>query len=162
MTWYAVCGIAALCIAVCMSLTRSKLSLFVLGYLVGLWVIQSISSELHPEGLLKLFPTVPLIIIFQWFALTILDKTHIRARITPIVIGFAMLFESACITEDILGLRFFFYYYGIVLGVTSLLAALEGAYYGGVGILGKSFVGDRRVGFHFSWLSQSLQVIKKD
>ena len=145
-----------------MSLTRSKLSLFVLAYLVGLWVIQSISSELHPEGLLKLFPTVPLIIIFQWFMLGLLDTFHIKARIVPVVIGIAMLFEAACITEDLLGQRFFFYYYGIVMGVTSLLAALEGAYYGGIGILSKALTGDRRAGFHFSWLSQSLQVIKKD
>ena len=162
MTWYAVCGIAALCIAACMSLTRSKLSLFVLAYLGGLWVIQSISSELHPEGLLKLFPTVPLIIIFQWYMLSLLDTFHIKARITPIVMGIAMLLEAACITEDLLGQRFFFYYYGMALGVTSLLAALEGGYYGISGILGKAFVGDRRAGFRFSWLSQSLQVIKKD
>ena len=161
MTW-ADLGIIAIFIAGVMSLTRSKLSLFVFAYLIGILLIQTISSELHPEGKLKLFPTVPIIIIFQYFMLYSLDKSHIRARIVPLVIGLAMFFEAVCITEDMFGQRYFVLYYGMVLGVTSLLASLEGGYFGINGILSKALVGDRRVTFRFSWLSEGLAVIKKE
>lgn len=162
MSWADV-GIIAIFIAGIMSLTRSSLSRTVFVYLIGVLLIQSIASELHPEGKLKVFPAIPITIIFQWAILTFLDKSYIRAKVTPIVIGIAMLFEAVCITENLLGARYIVLWYGMVLGVTSLLAALEGAVYGGSSILSKFTSWDRRNRFRYSWLFQAgMPFNKKD
>ena len=165
MPWYLDFGIIAIFLSGGMALAaRSKLSLatHVFCYLIALMVIQSICSELHPEGKLKVFPSIPLVILLQWYILHLLGNNHIRAKITPYALNAAMLFGSVCIVENLLGERYFVLWYGMVIGCTSLLAALEGAYYAGRGILSKRFTGDRRNRFQYSWLSQSLQVIKKD
>ena len=163
MTWADV-GIIALFISGIMTLiTRSKLSLFVFCYLLGILFIQSIFSELHPEGKLTLFPAVPILIIFSWFCLEVLDKTYIQAKITPITIGIAMLFEAICITEDLFDQSYFVGYYGMVIGITNLLAALEGAIKGGsIRFIGSNNTSERRGNFRMSWLFHSLQASKKD
>lgn len=163
MPWYLDLGIIAIFLSGGMALlTRSKLSALVFGYLIGVLVIQSISSELHPEGLLKVFPSIPLVILAQWFALSLLEKVYIRSKLTSTALGIAMLFGAVCIIENLLGQRYIVLYYGMVIGVTSLVAALEGAFYGGSGVLSKYYTGDRRNRFRYSWLFQGLPFSKKD
>lgn len=163
MNWAHV-GIIAILISGLMSLkTRSKLSLFVFCYLLGILFIQSFFSELHPEGKLKLFPAVPVIIIFQWYCLAVFESSHIKAKITPIVIAFAMIFQAVMLVENLFGLRYFVVYFGTVIGLTSLIAALEGFYYGGGFKFTKSnAIGERRGGSGLSWLFPSLQTHKED
>ena len=163
MAWYLDLGIIAIFLSGAMALlTRSMLSRVVVFYLIGVMASQSLSSELHPEGLLKVFPSIPLVILFQWFILSLLEKFYIRSKLTSIVLGIAMLFGTACIIENLLGQRYIVMYYGMVIGVTSLVAALEGAFYGGSGVISKYYTGDRRNRIRYSWLFQSLPFGKKD
>ena len=143
--------------------TRSyKLSLFVFLYLIGIWGIQSFFSELHAEGKLTMFPSVPVIVFFQWYCLYVLENSHIKAKITPLVIGFAMIFESVMLVERLLGFGYFVGYFGMVIGLTSLLASMEGMYYGGSFRFTKSgSTGERSGGFGLSWLLPSIQAHKE-
>jgi hypothetical protein len=162
MNW-ADCGILAIFISGAVLLTtRSKLSGLVLFYLAGILFIQSFFSEIHPEGKLKIFPALPIVVLFQWFCLGILEKTHIKSNITPAMILIAALFGAVCTVESLFGQHFFRGYLGMVHGLTSLLAALEGLWYGGSGLIKRTNTGDRRSNLSGSLHFQDIQAHKKD
>lgn len=94
--------------------------------------------------------------------LVLLEKSHIRAQITPKVILIASFFEALVMSDDLLGNLYYKPYFGMVIGVTGLLAALEGAYNGGIRLSRKNNSRDYRPDISFAWLYQGLPFIKKD
>ena len=107
--------------------TTSRLSLGVFIFLV-VWGLSDLA--LHQLNAYYLYPALFIGILIDYGLLLWLSITRIRCIIVPLVTAFSALYAVSCLITWHFGMEALLNQYGLVMGITALLASLEGAWHG--------------------------------
>ena len=155
--------------------TTSKLSVVVLLYVGSLALIGTgldtldntliEYSHIQAPVFYKVIPMTAITIAIQWYMvihLTTLTKIPRNGcRLTVIATMFALMYSGAVFLEAGTG---FYAHYGIILGITQIIAALEALHNGGrrrIIFGGSNHIGNSRSDSGFAWSSISNIIHKR-
>jgi len=105
----------------------SRLSLSVFIFLM-IWEV----SDLILQGFNSyyIYPALFIGISLDYLFLKWLSFSAILCTVTPMVTAISALYASVCLATEYFGITILMDYYGLVMGLAALLAALEGASHG--------------------------------
>lgn len=148
----------ALFIAGTMALfTTSRLSLYVFIFLV-VWFFADLALSLIDSY--YVYPALFIGILIDYGLLLWLSMASIRCIIVPIVTAFSALYAAVCLITEYFGIPAMLDQYGLIMGLTALLASFEGAYHGFVGRR-RAIFDDDRGNSGYPWHEVGIHTDKK-